>query len=56
MTLDAVEVDLGASIFEKGQAYTALSRARTLADVRVTDVHLRSLKAHPDVVAFYGGL
>lgn len=54
MTLDAVEVDLGRSIFEKGQAYTALSRARRLADVRVTDVHLSSLKAHPDVLAFYG--
>jgi ATP-dependent DNA helicase PIF1 len=53
MTLDAVEVNLGRSIFEKGQAYTALSRARSLADVRVTDVHIGSFKTHQAVLDFY---
>ena len=53
MTLDAVEVDLGASIFEYGQAYTALSRARSLASVRVASVDPASFRTHPQVIEFY---
>jgi hypothetical protein len=34
MTLDAVVIDLGESIFEYGQAYT-LSRARNLESVMI---------------------
>jgi ATP-dependent DNA helicase PIF1 len=52
-TLDAVEVDLGPSIFEHAQAYVALSRARSLDCVRVTDVHPASFKAHQSAVDFY---
>ena len=52
-TLDAVELDLGLSIFEYAQAYVALSRARSLDCVRVTDVHPASFKAHPAAVDFY---
>jgi len=54
MTLDAVEIDLGEKIFEYGQAYTALSRARTLASVRLISVKASSFKTHPKVQEFYG--
>lgn len=54
VTLDALEVDLGPSVFECGQGYVAISRARSLASVRVLDVDARAFRAHPDVVAFYG--
>lgn len=54
MTLDAVEMDLGKSIFEFGQAYTALSRARTLDSVRIVAVRAKSFQTHPDVARFYG--
>jgi ATP-dependent DNA helicase PIF1 len=53
MTLDAVEIDLGEKIFEYGQAYTALSRARTLSSVRLISVKASSFKTHPKVNEFY---
>jgi ATP-dependent DNA helicase PIF1 len=53
MTLDAIEIDLGDSIFCYGQAYTALSRAKNLESVRVIDVHPRSFRTHPNVIEFY---
>ena len=54
MTLDAVELDLGSSIFEYGQAYTALSRARDLNSVKITRVRSRSFRTHPAVLEYYG--
>lgn len=54
MTLDAVEIDLGDKIFEYGQAYTALSRARTLSSVRLLEVKASSFKTHSKVKEFYG--
>lgn len=53
MTLDAVEMDLGESIFEYGQAYTALSRARTLDSVRIAKVKASSFRTNPLVKKFY---
>jgi len=53
-TLDAVELDLGRSIFENGQAYTALSRARNLASIRVVNIDRASFKTDPEVKKFYG--
>lgn len=53
MTLDAVEMDLGGSIFEYGQAYTALSRAKTLQSIRLVNVTKKSFKCHPLVKEFY---
>jgi ATP-dependent DNA helicase PIF1 len=53
-TLDAIEIDLGDSIFEYGQAYTALSRARSLDSIRVVAVKSKSFRTHPLVKEFYG--
>jgi ATP-dependent DNA helicase PIF1 len=53
MTIDAVVIDLGDSIFQDGQAYTALSRARNLSSVKIIDVRASSFRAHPGVVEFY---
>lgn len=52
MTLDAVEMDLGSSIFEYGQAYTALSRARSLRSIRIISFREESFRTHPDVLRF----
>jgi ATP-dependent DNA helicase PIF1 len=54
MTLDAIEIDIGSNIFTVGQAYTALSRARSLKSVRVVDVAARSFCTSRDVIEFFG--
>ena len=56
MTLDALEIDLGTSIFEYGQAYVAISRAKTLASIRIIDVVSKSFRVHPHVKEFYNSL
>lgn len=53
MTLDAAEIDVGPSVFEFGQAYTALSRVKSLDALRVTNILRRSFRAHPEVTEFY---
>lgn len=53
MTLDAIVLDLGKTIFENGQAYTALSRARDMASIRILDVVASSFKTHKEVLEFY---
>ena len=52
MTLDRVEVDLS-KVFSYAQAYTALSRAMSLASLRVVGLHQRVVYCHPDVCAYY---
>ena len=53
MTLDRVEMALS-NCFEFGQAYVALSRARSLAGLRVVGaLPASAVKTHPRVVAFY---
>ena len=56
MTLDAIEIDLGLSVFENGQAYVALSRARTISSCKVTNFYPGSFKTHVDVKSFYESL
>jgi ATP-dependent DNA helicase PIF1 len=53
MTIDALEIDLGDNIFTCGQAYTALSRAKSLRNIRIIDVSKQSFKMNPSVKAFY---
>lgn len=54
MTLDAAVIDIGPSIFECGQAYTALSRVRDLDSVRILNVSKTAFRTHPSVLEFYG--
>jgi ATP-dependent DNA helicase PIF1 len=53
MTIDALEIDLGENIFTCGQAYTALSRAKSLKSIKIIDVSKESFKINPYVKAFY---
>lgn len=54
-TLERVKVDLG-KVFEKGQAYVALSRATTQQGLQVLNFHKSKVMAHPRVVDFYNKL
>lgn len=51
-TLDYVKVDLG-RVFEKGQAYVALSRATSLERLQVLNFNPFKVMAHPKVTEFY---
>ena len=55
MTLDCVEISLGRA-FEDGQAYVALSRARSLQCMRVTDFQPSCVRAHAAVLEYYRSL
>lgn len=55
LTLDCVEISLG-RIFEAGQAYVALSRAKSLESLRIIDFDKKYVWANPDVIAFYNKL
>lgn len=54
-TLDRVKVDLG-KIFEKGQAYVALSRATRQEGLQISRFDPRKVMAHDRVRTFYDGL
>lgn len=54
-TLQRVKVDLG-RVFEKGQAYVALSRATSAAGLQVTRFEPRKVMVHPKVIDFYSKL
>lgn len=53
MTIDALEIDLGENIFTCGQAYTALSRAKSLKSIKIIDVAKESFKTNLYVKEFY---
>lgn len=52
MTLDRVEMSL-ARVFECGQMYVALSRARALEGLSLANVDFSKLRAHPKVLAWH---
>lgn len=55
-TLDSALVDIGTSNFEFGQAYVALSRAKSLDALYVYDFDPTAFKVHKRVVEFYSKL
>ncbi len=55
MTLDCVEMSLG-RCFEAGQAYVALSRAKSLKSLRISDFHPSCVRADPAALDFYRAL
>ncbi|KAF4551146.1 ATP-dependent DNA helicase PIF1-like protein [Elsinoe fawcettii] len=54
-TLERVKVDLG-KVFEKGQAYVALSRATSMAGLQVLRFDAKKVMAHEKVRTFYANL
>ncbi|GJJ78193.1 ATP-dependent DNA helicase PIF1 [Entomortierella parvispora] len=54
-TLPKVRVDLG-KVFEKGQAYVAMSRATCLEGLQVLNFHPSKVMVHQKVITFYDNL
>jgi ATP-dependent DNA helicase PIF1 len=55
LSLDALEVSLDRAV-EYGQAYVALSRARSLRGLHVRAFDPSAVRAHPDVLDFHDGI
>jgi ATP-dependent DNA helicase PIF1 len=53
MTLDYILIDLGDSIFSNGMAYVALSRAKSLKSIVISNLSKKSFRINTDVIKFY---
>ena len=54
-TIERIKVDLG-KVFEKGQAYVALSRATSQVGLQVLRFDPKKVMVHPKVIQFYRNL
>ena len=54
-TIERIKVDLG-KVFEKGQAYVALSRATSQGGLQVLRFDPKKVMVHPKVIQFYSNL
>jgi len=52
-TISHLELDIGSSVFADGQAYTALSRAKSISGLSIVDIQKRSFKIGKKVKNFY---
>ena len=52
-TLSLAEIDIGKSIFEKGQTYVALSRVQSLDGLYLSDFNPKNIRANQKVTDFY---
>ena len=52
-TLDLMEIDVGSDVFEYGQTYVGLSRARSLDGLYIKSFVPEKIKVNPKVQAFY---
>jgi ATP-dependent DNA helicase PIF1 len=55
-TLDLVEINLGCKVFCFGQFYTALSRARSLEGLSISELDFDGVKVDPEAEKFYKSL
>lgn len=53
-SLDYVKINIGKGIFEYGQTYVALSRARSLEGLFIEEFDPTKIKVHPKVAEFFG--
>lgn len=52
-TLDYILINLGKDIFDYGMAYVALSRAKSLDSIVLSDLSRYAFKTNPEVIEFY---
>ena len=52
-SLDLAEIDVGASVFEYGQTYVALSRVRSLEGLYLSAFEPEKIQTNPIVIEFY---
>jgi len=52
-TLDFVEISIGSSVFQYGQSYVALSRAKNADNLYIKSLKFKRIKAHPKILEFY---
>jgi len=52
-TIDKLKLDIGNNIFANGQAYTALSRAKSLKDIQIININYNSFKTDLNIIKWY---
>jgi len=52
-TIDKLKIDIGNNIFANGQAYTALSRAKSLKDIQIININYNSFKTDLNIIKWY---